>query len=194
VTNSKLDKTKRDSEPLDLGELDKILFPQGTEFDEDKQKLIFEHYKMLSQSSEQLSIRRQTVNGFFLSINTFLLAGIGFVFKESFEVYIHEHRMLRLMFLACACALIGIVIAINWGRLLNNYGKLLQTQTRLMEALERYTPAAVVTAQAAFHRKDLHSLSGLEKNIAYTFMAIYIAAFFAGVVLMIYNPLLQGQK
>jgi hypothetical protein len=172
-----------------IQQIEKHLFPRGTDFDWDKQKLLFEHYKILAQSSEQLSARRQTVNGFFLSLNTFMLAGMGFIFKESFELYFHEHhKVTRLMMLAVALGGLGFTIDINWSRLIESYGKLLQSQVRVMEALEKHTLAAVVTAQTAFHRRDFHSLSSLEKNIAHAFQAIYALSAITAILLVVFRP------
>ncbi len=182
-------KSKDDFQSLSVEEVEKLLFPQGTEFNEDGQKMLFEHYKILAQSSEQLASRRQTVNGFFLSLNTFMLAGMGFIFKESFELYYHEHhRIMKLMFLAIALSITGLVIDLNWSRLIESYGKLLQAQVHVMEALERHCRAAVMTAQTAFHRKDFHSLSALEKNIAHTFQAIYILSAIGALLLILFRP------
>lgn len=180
---------KRETSALSLEELEILLFPGGTNFDEDGKKALFEHYKILAQSSEQLASRRQTVNGFFLSLNTFMLAGMGFIFKESFELYVHEHhRVMRLMVLAIALATTGLIVDMNWSRLIESYGNLLQAQTRVMEALERHTKAAVITAQTAFHRKDFHSLSALEKNIAHTFQGIFIASAIGALLLILFRP------
>lgn len=181
--------TVNDLKSLNSAELERLLFPLGTDFDEDGRKMLFEHYKIVAQSSEQLSSRRQTVNGFFLSLNTFMLAGLGFIFKESFELYVHEHhRVMRLMLLAIGLGLTGFFVDINWSGLIESYGKLLQAQVRVMEAMERHTQAAVITAQTAFHRKELHSLSSLEKNIAHTFQAIYVISAIGALLLIFFKP------
>jgi hypothetical protein len=184
-----IEKKKNDDGERELHEMERILFPLGTKFDEDRQKLLFEYYKLLAQSFEQLAARRQAANGFFLSLNTFLLAGVGFIFKESFELYVHEHRVARLMILAFALSIIGFVIDTNWSRLINSYHKILRNQVRVLEAFERHTMAAIVTAQVVFHRKDFHALSLLEKNIANTFQVIFLLCLAGAIVLMLMNPL-----
>lgn len=173
---------------IDLEEIEKHLFPSGVEFSEDRQKMLFEQYKILTQSADQLAARRQAVNGFFLSINTFMLAGVGFVFKESFDLYVHEHRVFRLMILAIAISMIGLAVDLNWSKLLDSYGKLIRGQIRVLEAMEKHIPAAVVTAQAAFHRKDFHFLSSLETNIARTFQVIYVLTALGALMVTLYHP------
>lgn len=169
-------------------ELDKVLFPRGADFDQDTQKVIFEQYKILNQNTEQLAARRQAINGFLLSINTLILAGLGFIFKESFEVYVHEHRVMRLMLLAMAISVIGLVIDIKWSRLIGSYGKLLHGQVRILEALEKHTPAAVMTAQTAFYKKEFLSLSNLEKNIAHTFQVVYVLSVIGALIILLTVP------
>jgi hypothetical protein len=162
-----------------------ILFTNGTEFDLDRQKMLFEQYKILGQASDQLASRRQVMNGFFLSLNSFMLAGMGFIFKESFDLYVHEHKVVRLMVLALVLGVFGLVININWSNLLASYGKLIRGQVRVLQALERHIPASVVTVQETFHGREFHSLSALEKNIAHTFQAIYIVSALGAHVLML---------
>ena len=65
-------------------DLESALFPSGTDFDESDRRLLFEQYRMFVETSERLVARRQTVNAFFLSINTLLLSAIGFIFQPAF--------------------------------------------------------------------------------------------------------------
>lgn len=187
-SNDKTTASDLDNLDQDLEHLYALVFPGSRDFSEDKQKIIFEQYKLLMQSSEQLAQRRQQANGFFLSLNSFILGGVGFIYKESFEIYVHEHKVMRLMILAIAIALVGVVIDINWGKLISSYGKLMRAQIRVLEAMEKHVPASVVTAQVAFHRKDFHSLSSLEANIAHTFQWIYICAAVIAVGIMAFSP------
>ena len=182
----------KDSGRQDLDELDSILFSSGVELNDEARKFMFEQYKMLLQSWEQLAARRQSTNGFFLSLNTFILAGVGFVFKESFEILVHEHRVVRLMGLAVAICLVGLAIDINWSKLIINYGRIIRSQLRVLEALERHIPAAIVTAQVAFHRKDIDSLSSLEANIAHTFQVIYVLAAVGATYIIVFPHVLTN--
>ena len=189
MENQRINDKKTASDPeLDIEHLQALLFEGKEELTEDKKKIVFEQYKLLIQSSEQLAQRQQQANGFFLSLNSFILGGVGFVYKESFEIFVHEHKVMRLMVLAMAIALVGVVIDINWSKLISSYGKLMRAQMRVLEAMEKHVPASMVSAQVAFHRKDFHSLSSLEANIAHTFQVIYIVAAVVAVLIMVFSP------
>ncbi len=165
-------------------ELEKVLFPAGTSYSSEQQKLLYDQYKTLLQSADSFAGRRQAINGFFLSLNTFLLAGIGFIFKESFEVFLHEHRVTNLMIMTLALSLAGFLLDANWAALLRAYGKIHARQTHVLEGLEKYLLAAPITAQGHTHKSDLHSLAEIERHTACTFQAIYVACAIAAIVLI----------
>ena len=172
--------------------MEEILFPLGTNFDPDHEKLLFEHYKLLTQTSEQLAARRQAINNFFLSINTFILAGMGLMFKDGFQLYVHQHKLTGIMILDLAFALIGLLIDANWSALIHRYGKLLGNQMRIAEALEKHMVAAIVTAQVTFDRKDFQSLTTLERNITHAFQAVYLASAASAIFMIVYQPVFHG--
>lgn len=166
-------------------ELERVLFPSGTNYDADQLKLLYDQYKLLVQSADSFAARRQAINGFFLSLNTFLLAGVGFIFKESFELFLHEHRVTNLMMLTIALAVVGFLLDANWAGLLRAYGKLHSRQTHVLVGMEKYLLAAPITAQTITHRSDLNSLAGLERRVACTFQGIYVACAIAAVTLIV---------
>lgn len=172
------------SEGHDVSLVEKALFPNGTEFDQDKLKLLYDQYKIVTSSADQLAARRQAINGFFLSLNTFVLAGIGYIFKESFEVFMQQHRVTNLMMLTLVLSLIGFLIDKNWAALIESYGNLVRSQIPIIEAMERHMVSAPLTAQSATHRNELYALADLERHIAYTFQGIYVLCGIGAVVLL----------
>ena len=57
-----------------------VLYPNGpVSFSDEQHTMLLEQYKLLVDTSEKLVARRQTVNAFFLSINTLTLSTVGFV-------------------------------------------------------------------------------------------------------------------
>jgi len=190
----KLETANRPNISIEAVQLEEVLFPNGTNFDHDQQKLLFEEYKVMVNAYDQLAARRQAVNGFFLSLNTFMLAGVGFIFKESLELFVHEHKVTNLMILTIALALIGLVVDSNWSALLASYSRLVRSQMRVIEALEKHLVAALMTAQAVSHRKELHSLSDLERNIARTFQVIFALCGVGAVALMVIAHLIPAPQ
>ena len=68
--------------------LENLLFPK--EYDDSQEAIrlqLLEQYKLFVQTSESLVSRRQTVNTFFLSINSALLASIGILGRELLAIY-----------------------------------------------------------------------------------------------------------
>jgi len=151
-----------------------VLFPMGTNFDDAQRKDLFEHYKLLSQNSEQMATRRQTVNSFFLSINTALIAANGVILKETFsQTTPHRAEVLGAAIFMLVLGTIGLVVCKNWGSLVKSYSQIMAANSMVAQQLEKYMLAAAITAQQTFHGKQFLSITLIERNVAHTFMAIY---------------------
>lgn len=122
-------------------ELEVILFPKGTQFDERNQlHLLLEEYKLFVDTSEKLVARRQTVNTFFLSVNALLLSALGMIAKEVITM--------RIAFIGViAIGLAGILLCVAWRRLVHSYRQLNAGKFVVIHLLEQYLPAALFKAE-----------------------------------------------
>ena len=121
-------------------ELEGILYPKGTEFDESKLSILLEQYKLFVDTSEKLVARRQTVNTFFLSVNALLLSALGVIAREIIRM-----RMAPLG--AIALGLAGILLCIAWRKLVHSYRQLNAGKFTVIDLLEQHLPAALFKAE-----------------------------------------------
>jgi hypothetical protein len=135
--------------------------------EEDEKKHLIEQYKILNQSFDQLASRRQAVNQFFLSINTFLLAGCGFLAREW-----HQNgnplvgKGCSEFYLLAVLGVIGTLLCANWHRLLKSYSRTNHGIWEIGKMMEKQLPAAVYGAQAKLFGEDFQSITTIECDTA----------------------------
>jgi len=153
-------------------ELEAILYPKGTQFDERNQlSLLLEEYKLFVDTSEKLVARRQTVNTFFLSVNALLLSAVGLIAKEVITMRIALVGVV-------AIALSGILLCMAWRRLVHSYGQLNTGKFAVIHLLERYLPAALFKAEwkalgEGKDKKKYTPFTKTEATIPIVFIVLY---------------------
>lgn len=98
---------------------------------------------MLVETSERLVARRQTVNAFFLSVNTLLLSAIGFNFQPAFSSSGWTGPLVAVIGLCIA----GMLVAYTWRRMVSSFRQLNAGKFAVIEQLERHLPAAMFKAE-----------------------------------------------
>ena len=161
-------------------ELESSLFPEELDLkDEISRSQLLEQYRIFVQSSETLVGRRQTVNTFFLSINSLLLAAIS--------VFASEGRMtepfVELVVLALTIA--GAVLSYSWWRLVRSYRQLNAGKFKVIHLLEKHLPAAMFKAEwealgSGTDKSKYSPFTTAESRIPYIFFGLYIVAAFLG--------------
>jgi hypothetical protein len=129
-----------------------------------------EIYKLYVSSAEGVSTRRQTANSFFLTLNTAILAFLGYV-KPSFGQSIG-----RLTILA---TIAGIVLCYIWYRLILSYKGLNSGKFKVIHMIEARLPIAPFNAEwkaigSGKDPKKYKPFTHVEVLIPWVFMAIYI--------------------
>ena len=162
-----------------------LMFPHGTEFDETQRKELFEYYKLLAQHGEQQAQRRQQVNSFFVSINSFLIAGVGIFTKDAFAQSQHHHAVVGVAVCVCVLGTTGIIVCRNWSGLIRNYAHLVQANMRVATELEKHLLAAMYTATHAFHSHHVRSLTTIESRVAHAIGLIHLLIVVAAIYVMI---------
>ena len=162
-------------------DLESALFPSGTDFDESDRRLLFEQYRMFVETSERLVARRQTVNAFFLSINTLLLSAIGFIFQPAFDGDGWTGHLATLLGLCFA----GILAAYAWRRMVASFRQLNAGKFAVIHRLERLLPAALFGAEwaalgAGADKKRYVPFTATEGRLTIGFGAAYLALAAAG--------------
>jgi hypothetical protein len=156
-----------------------VLFPNGVDFSNEQRQQLLDYYKLVIQNSEQLATRRQSLNSFFLSINSMFMAGIGVISKETIAqaaVPPHHHRnpVVGELFFVIMLCITGLIVCRNWEALIKSYARIVQANAVVTEEMERHLLAAMTTAQQRLHGTDFVSMARVESRIASTFMCLYL--------------------
>ena len=146
----------------------------------DSLRALLEQYKLFVQTSESLVARRQTVNAFFLSLNTLILGAIGIFAREG--PFSSQAFVSMIVFGFTGCILTRL-----WHRLIHSYRQLNAGKFTVIEALEKMLPASVFTAEWAalgFGRDPsrYRSSTQTEMSISWVFTILYAAIGIVGVV------------
>jgi hypothetical protein len=145
----------------------------------------FRQYELIVEDTARLSDRRQTVNNLYLSANSLLLGGSAILvqqgtLKNGFPIL-----------LIVPLVLAGGFLCVDWWRLLRNYRKLLNLRFGLLKEIEARDdfPGPIATYQReeklypADPRKSRFGFSGLELNLPWIFIALYVLTVIGTIVL-----------
>lgn len=171
-------------------EFENILFNQGNDF-ELKESTLFEQYKIMVGTSEELVKRRQVMNTFFLTLNLGILSAIGIVVKRLFNI----SDVGDMIFLISLSA-IGGVSAYSWRRMIISFGQLNNGKFKVINALEKYLSVSIFNAEwvalgKGKNKKKYSSFTSVEKNVPNVLLGAYILVFI-GVILYRAYLLLRG--
>ncbi len=138
-------------------------YPQKEKY----QAHLLEQYKLYVEMADRVSQRRLTTNSYFLSINTGLLAFVGYVtIKES-------NRYLWLVGLA------GIVLSILWFYILTSYKNLNTAKFKILHEVEKRLPLSLYAAEwNLMGRGDVpkfyRPLSHIERVVPWIFVILHV--------------------
>jgi hypothetical protein len=151
----------------------------------DHQKHLLEIYKEYTQTVERVSDRRQKANSFFLSINTAIIALIGYV------------QSLGGADAASAINLLvppaGVIICYTWYRVLRSYGGVNAGKFDVILALEDFLPVCPFRAEwkalgEGQDPKCYKPLGKLEAVVPWVFLIIHLAV----ITLAVYKRAFTG--
>jgi hypothetical protein len=125
--------------PNDGDKINKALFPKGPP-DKHQRQEVFELYKLMVKSSEDLVARRQLVNTFYVSINGALLTAIGLVFTSKL---VDPYKSLAVAVLSIT----GVVLALSWHSRIQSFGQLNRGKFAVISRIEKTLPAAIFDAE-----------------------------------------------
>jgi hypothetical protein len=163
-------------------DLSKLLFKDkglASEYGEHYRDHLLEQYKLYIQTADRISERRQSANSFFLTVNTALIAFLGFVARPDVgsNPSVTSHPPLPWV-LAVSAA--GVVLCYTWYRLVRSYNGLNSGKFEVVHAIERKLPASPFEAEwEAVGKGDDPNLylpfTHVEIRIPWVFIALYIA-------------------
>ena len=124
------------------------------------------------ESADRISARRQTANSFFVTINTALVALVGYIHLGSTT----ENKYYWLI------ALAGIAIAYMWYRLIRSYRDLNSAKFKVIHEIEKKLPISPYDAEweAVGRGKDSSlylPFTYIEVGIPWIFLGLHVLAF-----------------
>jgi|JI10StandDraft_1071094.scaffolds.fasta_scaffold346801_3 hypothetical protein len=131
---------------------------------------ILELYKIYHDSIEKVAENRQKANSFFLTLNTGILAVIGFLFQKDVST---ELRPLHLLL-----PLAGILSGIFWLKLVISYRQLNRGKFVVLNMIEEFLPFAPYREEwreleEGKNKKKYHPLTNIEKWIPILFIIVH---------------------
>lgn len=133
---------------------------------------LLDQYKMFQKSSEDLVSRRQSVNSFYISVNSALVALMGVVMGV-----VEAPAKLYVMFFM---SITGIILDISWINILDAYGTLNAAKMKVINLMERKLPVALYDVEwrvmsDKLNNKKYVSFTNSEKRIPRIFSVVYSA-------------------
>lgn len=131
----------------------------------------FEQYKVYVETTDRISSRRQTANSFFLSVNTAVIAIVGYVqlgqktgSSESFYWLV---------------SLTGILLCYTWYRLIRSYKDLNSGKFKVVHAMEANLPMAPFEAEweslgGGKKPKLYHPFTKVEMVVPWAFLVLHV--------------------
>lgn len=153
----------------------------------DDKETLFEQYKMFVKTSEDLVKRKQTVNSFYLTLNSVIIGAIVSVLCAMPDI-IKFLNPVNLSLIIGFVALIGLVICYSWISLLNSYSDLNASKMKIITTIEEQlalnlyqTEWSIMTQKIG--KKKYKSFSKKERFVAYLFGVLYLLLIVLGIVL-----------
>ena len=127
-------------------------------------------YQMFQRTSEDLVARRQSVNSFYITVNSVLVTLVGLVIGV-------VDAPVSLIVVGCMC-LGGITLDVSWISLLDSYGTLNSAKMKVINLLEEQLPVALYDAEwrvmsDKLNSKKYVSFTDSEKRTPIIFTCIY---------------------
>ena len=131
---------------------------------------LFDQYKLFQKTSEDLVTRRQSVNSFYLTVNSAMTALLGIVLGI-------VKAPANLIVIAFMC-LAGMILDFSWINILGAYGTLNAAKMKVINLLEEQLPVALYDAEWRVMSDKLNnrryiSFTDSEKRIPKLFIFIY---------------------
>ena len=131
---------------------------------------LLDQYKMFQKTSEDLVARRQSVNSFYISVNSALVALVGVVMglvEMPAKVYV----------MAFMC-ITGIILDVSWVGILDAYGTLNAAKMKVIHLMEEQLPVALYDVEwrvmsDKLNNKKYVSFTNREKRIPRIFAYVY---------------------
>lgn len=152
-------------------------------------EVMIEQYKAYLQTSEELIQRRQAVSNFYITVNSALISVLSAVIAV-INALGSEYALLISMIGCYVISFVGIVLCINWNRIVFSYGQLNSAKMKVISAIEKKLPFNIYDVEWKVQTDKLGkrryvSFTNIEKRIPLLFSIIYVAMLGAAIALTV---------
>lgn len=149
--------------------------------------ILIEQYKAYLQTSEDVISRRQSVSNFYITVNSTLISILSAVIAI-LNGLSKDYSLLISTFGCYIVPVLGVLLCLNWRRLVFSYGQLNAAKMKVISALEKKLPFNIYDVEWKVQTDKLGkrkyiSFTNIEKFIPLIFIIIYIAIFIVAIVL-----------
>ena len=147
-------------------------------------------YEMFVETSEELVRRKQSVNSFYITINSLIISIVLAAFALSEKLNVFGQSIGSSTIIICLSSIVGCIICFSWHSLLQSYADLNSSKMKIISYIETqlaynlYDTEWQLVSKKMGNRK-YKSFSAKEKFIAKLFFALYIILFIVGIIFSI---------
>lgn len=171
---------------LNEAELEKRIFTDSQEIELilkgsgfDNKDTLMEQYKMFVQTSEDLVSRKQSVNTFYVTLNSLFLSAIVSVICVAGDSLLFADNSMIVYLISGFLSVIGIVICSSWVTLLNSYADLNASKMAIISCIEERLAVKLFDTEWALltrriGKRKYQSFTVKEIGVARIFLYLYI--------------------
>ena len=143
---------------------------------------VLEIYKMYVEMADRISTRRQTANSFFLTINSAIVALVGYVSAVADNGTIFFYALVSFA---------GMILSYLWYRLVLSYKQMNSGKFKVIHAIEAMLPIRPYEAEwdalGRGKNPDLYKpFTRIEIFVPWVFFSLHALVMAAGIYLMVY--------
>ena len=124
--------------------------------------ILLEQYKLISESADKITDKRQSTNNFYLGVNSFILAVASYL------------AVSRVNTVSILISISGLLVSVVWLKNINSFKQLNSAKFKVIHELEEYLPARVYQKEDEYLQKGYYKLTAVEKWIPVIFGVLYV--------------------
>lgn len=156
---------------------------------EENSKYLLEIYKTYVETSQKTSDRRSQISQFFVTLNTFILGGLGaIVLNFKFE---NELKFLVLGVILIMPGIIGALLSQFWIMQIKSYSQLNNGKFKVIHELENLLPVGIRPFEKEWEilkqgksKEVYHSITNIESYTPMLFLGVYAIIILVGFCLL----------
>jgi len=123
---------------------------------------LLEQYKLISESADKITDKRQSTNNFYLGVNSFILAVASYL------------AVSKVSAVSILISISGLLVSVVWLENINSFKQLNSAKFKVIHELEEYLPARIYQKEDEYLQKGYYKLTAVEKWIPVIFGILYI--------------------